>query len=253
MQIEGYPYLYETHLHTSQGSGCGHNTGAEMARAAIDAGYAGIIVTDHNWGGHCAVDRRKPWEQWVDEFTEGYRDAWEYGQEHGLDVFFGYEAGYDAVDFLINGITPQWLRQHPELKSASIKKQYKLVHDAGGMVIHAHPFRLCSYIPKVRLFPDYVDGVEGFNAGHLIGKREDEDIPEFDRKAVNYAREHNFPLTAGSDIHETSLRGGGVAFKRRLTSGSDYCKAILDGEDYVLTNGDAVFDKQGNLLYRLRD
>ena len=30
---EQYPYLYETHLHTSQGSLCGKKTGAEMAQA----------------------------------------------------------------------------------------------------------------------------------------------------------------------------------------------------------------------------
>lgn len=34
MKIEGYPFLYETHLHTCQGSRCGRNTGAEMAEAA---------------------------------------------------------------------------------------------------------------------------------------------------------------------------------------------------------------------------
>ena len=31
MQINGY--LYDTHVHTSEGSACGQNTGAEMARA----------------------------------------------------------------------------------------------------------------------------------------------------------------------------------------------------------------------------
>ena len=28
-----YPFAYETHLHTSEGSACGRSTGAEMARA----------------------------------------------------------------------------------------------------------------------------------------------------------------------------------------------------------------------------
>ena len=43
MQINGY--LYDTHVHTSEGSACGQNTGAEMARAYQKAGYAGIVVT----------------------------------------------------------------------------------------------------------------------------------------------------------------------------------------------------------------
>jgi hypothetical protein len=70
----------------------------------------------------------------------------------------------------------------------------------------------------------------------------------FDVRAVAYAREHNLPMTAGSDIHSTELYGGGVAFRRRLTSIEDYCKAILTGEDYILTNGDQYFDKYGKPL-----
>ena len=40
---EEYPYLYETHLHTMEGSACAKNSGAEMARACRDAGYTGIF------------------------------------------------------------------------------------------------------------------------------------------------------------------------------------------------------------------
>ena len=253
MRIEGYPFLYETHLHTSQGSACGHNTGGEMAKATKAMGYAGIIVTDHNWGGNTAVDRSLPWEEWMDGFVKGYQEALEFGKAHDLDVFWGYESGFRGTEFLIYGVTPQWMKQHPEIKTAGIEEQYQLIHGAGGMVIHAHPFREESYIPEVRLYPDYIDGVEGINATHSCRKSTSHHKAEYDQKAIHYAREHNFPITAGSDIHSTTLFGGGVAFRRRLKSVSDYCQAILGDEDYVLTNGDAVFDKKGNLLYMLPD
>ena len=55
MQINGY--LYDTHVHTSEGSACGQNTGAEMARAYQKAGYAGIVVTDHFFYGNTEADR----------------------------------------------------------------------------------------------------------------------------------------------------------------------------------------------------
>ena len=32
MEKEKKIYLYETHMHTKEGSACAHNTGAEMAR-----------------------------------------------------------------------------------------------------------------------------------------------------------------------------------------------------------------------------
>ena len=39
--------MYETHLHTSEASACSIITGAEQARTYKEAGYSGIIVTDH--------------------------------------------------------------------------------------------------------------------------------------------------------------------------------------------------------------
>lgn len=243
-----YPYLYETHLHTTQGSACAHNSGYEMAKAAHEAGYAGIIVTDHNWGGNTSVDRSLPWETWVREFAKGYLDAKAYGDEHDFDVFFGYEAGYRGTEFLIYGVDPQWMIDHPQIWDASIEEQYRLVHEAGGMVIHAHPFREAGYISEIRLFPELVDGVEGFNAPHSNPKSTSHYDPAYDERAVAYARANGLPITAGSDIHSTALYGGGVAFKRRLTSIQDYCRAILSGEDYLLTNGHRVFDKFGQPL-----
>ena len=58
MQINGY--LYDTHVHTSEGSACGQNTGAEMARAYQKAGYAGIVVTDHFFYGNTAAGGPEP-------------------------------------------------------------------------------------------------------------------------------------------------------------------------------------------------
>lgn len=247
VNIKNYPYLYETHLHTKQGSACAWNTGYEMAKTAHEAGYAGIIVTDHNWGGNTAVDRSLPWEVWVREFAKGYLDAKRYADEHAdFDVFFGYEAGYCGTEFLIYGVDPQWMIDHPQIHDATVEEQYLLIHEAGGMVIHAHPFREEWYIPEIRLFPELVDGVEGVNASHSRQTDPARDKSVYNDRAIAYARQQSLPMTAGSDIHTTMLFGGGVAFKRRLNSIQDFCNAIVSGEDYVLTDGKQVFDKTGN-------
>lgn len=246
--LKQYPYLYETHLHTRQGSACGANTGYDMAKAAHEAGYAGIIVTDHNWGGNTAIDRSLPWEEWVLQFEKGYLDAKRYGDAHDFDVFFGYEAGFQGTEFLIYGVDAKWMLDHPEIRTATVEEQYLLIHEAGGMVIHAHPYREEWYIPEIRLFPEHVDGVEGVNATHSCHLSGCHNDPRYDVRAIGYANEHKLPMTAGSDIHSTLMFGGGTAFKRRLTSIQDYCKAILSGEDYVLTNGDEMFDKYGNRI-----
>jgi hypothetical protein len=243
---EQYPYLYETHLHTSEASACARSTGVEMARACKEYGYAGIFVTDHHFGGNTRIDRSLPWEEWVDRFCEGYEHVKAEGDRIGLDVFFGYEAGFHATEFLIYGVDKAWMRAHPELRNGTIEEQYRLVHEAGGMVVHAHPYREEDYIPEIRLFPQWVDAVEGINATHSNSKSMAHNDPAYDERAIAYAKEHKLPMTAGSDIHTTALFGGGVAFKRKLDSAQDYKKAILGGEDYVLTNGEKWYDKFGN-------
>lgn len=245
---EKYPYLYETHLHTREASACARNTGGEMARACKEYGYTGIFVTDHNWGGNTATDRDLPWDEWVDAFCMGYEHAKTEGDRIGLDVFFGYEAGYRGTEFLIYGIDPAWMKAHPQLLTASVEEQYQLVHDAGGLVIHAHPYREESYIPEVRLYPEWIDGVEGINATHSNPASGAHNNPDFDVKAIAYAHEHELPMSAGSDIHGIHLFGGGVAFRRRLASAADYVHAILTGEDYVLTDGVEWYDRFGRKL-----
>lgn len=245
MRKEDYPYLYETHMHTSESSACARSTGREMAKAAKEAGYTGIIITDHNWYGNSCIDPSLPWEEWIEQFCRGYEHAKSEGEEIGLDVFFGYESCYQGTEFLIYGVDKKWLKKNPKIKDASIGQQHEMIRKAGGMVIHAHPYREEWYIPKIRLFPEDVDGVEGINATHSSSRSQSHNDPEFDRRAIAYAREHRFPLTAGSDIHTTNLLGGGVAFKRKLASIEDYCQAVLKGEDYLLTNGEAWFDSKG--------
>lgn len=246
---EQYPYLYETHLHTSESSACARSTGAQMARACKEYGYTGIFVTDHNWGGNTATDRSLPWEQWVDAFVLGYENAKAEGDRIGLDVFFGYEAGYHGTEFLLYGVDAGWMKAHPQIQTATVEEQYRLVHEAGGLVIHAHPYREEFYIPEIRLYPEWVDGVEGINATHSNPKSTGHNNPAYDERAIKYARLHNLPMSAGSDIHGTNLFGGGVAFRRRLSSAKDYVHAILTGEDYVLTDGAKWYDRCGNVIY----
>lgn len=244
-----YPYLYETHLHTNQSSACAWNTGYEMAQATHKAGYAGIIVTDHNWGGYTAVDRELPWKDWVERFAQGYLDAKRYADSHpDFDVFFGYEAGFGGTEFLIYGISPDWLIAHPDIRDASLEEHLRMVRQGGGLIVHAHPYREEWYIPEIRLFPDLVDAVEGINATHSSHLSSSHNDPAFDDRAVAYAREHDLPMSAGSDIHSVNLFGGGVAFRRRLASIEDFCRAIRADEDRLLTNGDGWFDKTGKPL-----
>ena len=234
---EQYPFLYETHLHTCQGSRCAHNTGEEMAKACKAAGYTGIFVTEHNWGGNTCIDRSLPWKEFVEQWSRGYESAKETGDKIGLDVFYGMETGFHGTEFLIYGITKEWLMDTPEFRTATVEEQFKLVHEGGGIVIHAHPYREEPYIPEIRLFPEYVDGVEGVNATHSSPLSLSHNNPIYNNRAVDYAQKYGFRMTAGSDIHSVNLFGGGTAFDHKLKDPQDFIDTILGDKDYALTDG----------------
>jgi len=110
-----------------------------------------------------------------------------------------------------------------------------MIKESGGMIIHPHPFREEFYIPEVRLYPEYVDGVEAYNATHCSPKSEAHWNPEFDVSARNYAEKYNFPITAGSDTHSVELLGGGMVFGRKLADINDFILAVKNKEalDYL--------------------
>ena len=60
--MKEYTYKFEMHSHTNWCSACGNSSPEEMAAAYWDAGYAGMVITDHFLSGNSAVDRSLPWE-----------------------------------------------------------------------------------------------------------------------------------------------------------------------------------------------
>jgi hypothetical protein len=234
-------YLYETHLHTVEGSICGRAKGRDYIRRYKDMGYTGIIVTDHFYNGNTAISRDLPWEQWVERHSRGYEEARQEGEKLGLDVFFGWEETFDGDDYLVYGLGKEWLLEHPEAAHWTVQQQYREVHKYGGCVVQAHPFRDRPYIPRIYLSPGWVDAVEAANAGNDRAA---------DALAMRYAKSLDIPVTAGSDIHDTSqLETGpiyGVYLDKKMETLQDYVNAIRENaiaglqapEDRWLLHGD---------------
>lgn len=217
-------YKYETHLHTSQGSACAHSTGAEMARAHKEKGYTGIFVTDHFFNGNSAVDRKLPWREKIELFCKGYEEAKEEGDKIGLDVFFGLEYGVRAAEFLMYNIDKQFLLDCEDFDTWHPKKAFDAVHEAGGFIVHAHPFRERDYIDHIKLYPRHVDGVEAINGAHF-------DHLDFNDRAVIYARMYDLPVTAGSDTHSTKcMYGSGVETSEKILLPLDYLRLMKEGK-----------------------
>ncbi|MFY9296851.1 MAG: PHP domain-containing protein [Caldicoprobacterales bacterium] len=222
-------YLYETHMHTREGSACATATGQEMVRAHIKAGYAGMIVTDHFFNGNTAIPKDLPWDVRVDLFCRGYEHALEEAKGTDFHVFFAWEYTYHGTDFLTYGLDKDFLLKHPDILEWSPEEYFDIVHENGGFIVHAHPFREAFYIDKIRLFPEYIDAVEVINASHLD--------PIFDERALRFAQENSLLQTAGSDLHHwQDICGAGMAFEYEIKSMEDFIKSVK-GEDYTLVKG----------------
>ena len=81
--------------------------------------------------------------------------------------------------------------------------------------------------------------IEGVNATHsgTIATSRCMGHPEFNDRAIAYAKEHNLALTAGSDQHSTEMVYGGMVFDRKLENSHDFIKAVLEKEAVCLLDG----------------
>ena len=186
-------YRYETHLHTKESSLCGRVSGADHPAFYKAHGYDGIMITDHFYRGNTAIPQDLPWTEWVERFCMGFEAAKQAGDALGMPVFFGFEERFDALDeYLIFGLTKEWLCAHPELRTLPREAYLALVRQAGALVIHAHPLREYPATREIVLPLDAVDAIEGWNGGNS---------PEQNARAIAVAAQNGLPITAGSDFH----------------------------------------------------
>lgn len=216
-------YKYETHLHTSEGSACSYSSAADMVKAHKDAGYDGIFITDHWLNGNTAVPRDLPWEDRVELYCRGYEHALEAGSRIGLTVLFGIEYNVRATDFLVYGIDKNWLLTHEfYLTEADERAFFGKVHEDGGFIVHAHPFRQAPYIHHIRLYPQDIDGMEVVNASHSPDTN-------YNDLAKVFAKMNNIHATGGSDTHcADRLFGGGIEVPDPILTPADYYRQLVN-------------------------
>ena len=206
-------FYYELHLHTNAASLCSIVKPEEYIQFYIKNGYSGIVVTDHFYYGNTAVNRRLPWDMFIDEYCESYYRAKREGEKYDFTVLFGFEQKFiDGNDeYIVLGISPEWLKGHSEIRDMDRITFFDTIHKAGGFVIQAHPFRERYYISDIRLSLDYVDAIEVYNQG---------DTEEQIRRAYEYAQNLGLPMTAGTDIHSIHDREvlGGLALTKNINT-----------------------------------
>ena len=220
-------YRYETHLHTAPVSKCAGAGVRETLKFYKELGYDGVFITNHFLDGNINIDRNLSYETKLDFYFGDYYNALEEGKRIGLKVFLGVELSYGGTDFLIYDLKPEWYYAHPKIMTMSKKEELALMHEAGALIVHAHPFREAGYIDHIRLFPRSIDAVEVNN-----GCRTD-----FENKMADiYADNYGFKKTAGTDNHH-AYRGhlSGAETETPIESEEEYKNLVLEGKINVFT------------------
>lgn len=232
-RASGAPYRYEMHQHTAGCSACGIDDPVKTVKGLKAAGFAGMVLTNHFFRGNTGIRRHQDWVDFVRPYIDAYEQAKAVGQALDFDVLFGLEEGVGSgKEVLLYGISPQWALAYPELRGLkgdrqSLERLYQLVHEGGGLVYQAHPFRVRDYIadPWKPLPPDCLDGVEGYNASNS---------PVENVRAAAFAKEYDLPMIAGSDAHVADFRGRyGIACYHRIRTERDLADTLRE-QDYEL-------------------
>ncbi len=226
-------YYYETHVHSKEGSACGMSSAREMVQAYKKAGYTGFALTNHFLGGNTSVPRDLDWETRMKMYYQAYLDAKEEGDKLDFDVLFGIEEGYGhGKEILIYGIDLDFLLAHPDWKSTAIDTYAKWVHEAGGIIIHAHPNRRRDYIdPDFAPRYDICDGIEVYNSCDTaeINIQNRKDTSQMDKF-----------MTSGGDIHskdDERIGLAGIGFEHRIRTSAEWVTALKSRRGCLLIDG----------------
>ncbi len=221
-------YKYELHCHTKEVSRCAGVYASEAVKMYKERGYSGIVITDHYSPMTFGLPALFYPEKRISFYTRGYKEALKYS-DSDFTVLLGMELRYYATanDYLVYGVTEEFLKKSGNLMIKYPKRFYKLAKANGLIVLQAHPFRE----GMIRINPKYLDGAEVFN-----GKTN----RERNEKAALYAEKNGMEIkTSGSDFHrQSSFAKGGIITSAPIKSNDDLLKTLRSGNYELIENYD---------------
>lgn len=194
-------YKIDTHVHTSEISPCARIDGKILVHLYKNAGYDGIVITDHYTSDYFSRLGDMLWKEKIDTFLQGYRNAFNEGRRIGLNVILGIELRFDENDndYLIYGIKEEFLKDNTELYKYTLKTFWEFTRNKSMLIYQAHPYRSCVSPAN----PAYLDGVETFNGSPRYNSE--------NHRALSFAKDNNLEMLSGSDFHERrDLSTGGI-------------------------------------------
>lgn len=135
--------LIDMHAHSKGISRCCRADAMEVINTAKKTGIDGLILCNHYDADDIAEKGLSP-----REFAQNYIDEFHYAErcarEAGVKLFFGVEITARKLSrshILVYGMPPEFTLEHPEMYDYTLEQLYSIVHERGGLLIQAHPFR----------------------------------------------------------------------------------------------------------------
>jgi|SRR5665647_1041177 len=217
-------FKYDVHVHTSETSSCGKVPAVQVVRMYKDAGYKGIIITDHYYDGYFDNIEFISWEAKMNMWLKGYKIAKSKGDEIGLTVILGMEVRFynSPNDYLVYGTDETLLKNNPELYMLGLEKFKTFAEDNRLLIYQAHPYR-----PNITAAPPkLLDGVEVYNGNPRHNSHND--------SALEFAIDNNLKMLSGSDFHQIEdIARGGLMLKQRINTVSELL-GVLKAQAYEL-------------------
>jgi len=205
-------YKYDTHVHTDETSRCGKVKARDVVRLYKEAGYNGVVITDHYFSGFFDNSPGITWEDKIDDYLKGYRIALDEGNKLGLTVMFGIEIKFDCEpnDYLVYGMDEEFLKENKELYKLDLAKFVELKKLKDFLIYQAHPFRKSM----LRAEPNLLDGIEVYNENPRHESNND--------IAYRHALSNGLKMISGSDFHQVvDLARGGIITNKKINTIND--------------------------------
>ncbi len=214
--------IIDLHVHSKEISACGHVGIEEIIDRYYAMGYDAIVLANHlnDWSIGIA-DSADNWSKYIDTFCAPVEKGREYAKKYGMRVFLGCELRFedDPNDFLVYGMTAQFMKEHPNLRRLGIKALKRLADENGFLVYQAHPFRDGMKITS----PEHLHGIEVGNGHPRHNSRND--------FARLWADTYGFLMVAGSDFHDEGDEAhGGIITFRDVKDENELCEILRSGD-----------------------
>ena len=228
---------YELHVHTAECDKAASMKAADIVRKYHEAGYAGMVVTDHyfsifdTWFAEelKGLDKKQRMKRWL----RGYYAAREEGERIGFTVLPGAEVRFEGQinDYLIYGVDEQFFYDAPKLSCCQTIEELSALLPDGVCVVQAHPFRNdMTVIDPTPLF-----GLEGFNGGNPAIRN---------KLAKMYAAHYGKALTSGSDFHgRNRFASGGIETAHTIKTPRDLIDVLRSGDYSLIENYESAKKK----------